>query len=111
MQTGALLGEPVPLGETPVEERVNRADFGQLIEIKDDNPEEIDILLAQIPLPQRVQELIGQSPEALTPGDRRNLRRVVEAAEEYRLAVKRLEAERGRERQGSVHERDKDLNA
>jgi transcriptional regulator with XRE-family HTH domain len=96
-----LLEKPVPLGETPVEQRVNQADLGELLDIKDDNPGEIKRLLKEIPLPPQIQKRVYgvQDPEPYTPEEKRLMKRVIEAAEEYRMAIERLEAELGRERQ------------
>jgi len=86
----------VPASEEPSED-VNEAPPEELYKLRMDLEEEVERRADLLPLPQKVQEMLGQEPRTWTPEDKRNLRALIKARRAYQIAIERLETETKRE--------------
>lgn len=86
-----------PLRLDDIEERVKEAPEEDLYELKDLLLKEVERLSDLIPLPQKLQQKLGQEPTPWSQEDKHNLRSLGRAADALQATVKRLETEAERE--------------
>ena len=68
-----------------------------LYELRAELEKEVNRRADLLPLPQKVQEMLGQEPRTWTLEDKRNLRALINARRAYQAAFDRLESEVERE--------------
>lgn len=83
--------------DVSVGELVENAPLEDLDELRKELEKEVKRRADLLPLPQKVQEMLGQEPRTWTPEDKRNLRALIIARRAYQIAIERLETETERE--------------